>query len=146
MIPSGSRSAPGAKAPFFVAPNGAAEAAPLQSKSRTRVPTHLEQPLSARPRACLQGEALGVPERLRGKDSGISPFDRAGDGGERILIDQVNKWRLLGGDFLHAIETLFALLRIRGGRLRTHQPVNLGFPGGFRGFLLRVPRVIFGRT
>src|SRR6266404_5160638 len=100
MIPSGSRSAPGAKAPFFVALNGAAEAAPLQSKSRTRVPTHLEQPLSARSCACVQGEALGVPECLRRKDSRIRSFHRAGDGGQRILVDQINEWRLLGGDFL----------------------------------------------
>ena len=49
-------------------------------------------------------------------------------------------------DFLHAIETLLALLRIGGLRLRAHQLVNLGFPCGFRRFLLRIPGMIFRRT
>src|SRR5258707_14707432 len=122
---------PRAKAPFFVALNGAAEAASLQSQSRTRVPTHLEQPSSARPRACVHGEALGIPERLRGKNSGIRPSHRAGDGGPRILIDQINKWRLLGAPFLHAIEVLFALVGIGGGALRPAEPAHRGASCGF---------------
>src|ERR1700692_3441796 len=102
--------------------------------------------LAARASRGGQCKPLCVSESLRRKYSRIRPFNRFGNRGQRVGVDEVNKGRLLRDNFLHSIKTLFAFLQISRRRLHSHQAINLRLPRGFWRLLLRVPRMIFRRT
>ena len=44
-------------------------------------------------------------------------MDHRRDGGKSVLIDQKQKWFLIGDDLLHAVECLLASLNVAGRSL-----------------------------
>src|ERR1700733_5175434 len=97
--------------------------------------------LTSLPRPLLR-QPLRIPKCLWRQDHRNSPMHSGRYCRKSILVDQIDKGSLLHHDLLHSIETFFSFLDVAGRSLRSHQLVDLRFPGCLRRFFLRIPLVV----